>query len=482
MTRYLPTPTEADSRRTNHVGKHGLTKRQRKELARKQRFSQSDKRPYTPPKLDEDGIEYPTYNPFPTGLDLLFTIHAWGRPHGSKTEEWFMKTFLDPIPGMQQDGMGNRYIRIGESDTLWSCHVDTTDSKGRHKKMVITTSGVLRLADGYKKPGSCLGADDGAGVWLLMEMIRREKPGLYIFHRGEEKGCIGSKWIARENKDLLKGITKAIAFDRRGTRDIITFQSGYRTASDEFANSLAKQLNADTGDDRLFFSKDPTGAFTDTNSYKDIIPECTNVSVGYLGNHGQNETLDTVHLQRLLRMVLKLDTSKLVVARDPTKSESKWKSEGGAYGGYYGGGYHAGYNAGYKRTYDKAEADEFIMLCSLVPEAVARFLQRGYHKPKAILDLALDMLDEGEIDKKALRERSVREGYETFADEIDEGDEGEKDGPIPLDGSTIPLPPPINAVDDDHLDRLEDDGGAQMNGRYPDWDSEEAWLDYYGMY
>src|SRR3546814_16306749 len=79
-----------------------------------------------------------------------------------------------------------------------------------------------------------LGADDGAGLWIMLGMIAAACPGLYLFHRGEEQGCLGSRWIERHTPELLANIDAAIAFDRAGLGDVITHQSYGRTCSAAF--------------------------------------------------------------------------------------------------------------------------------------------------------------------------------------------------------------------------------------------------------
>src|SRR3546814_3924895 len=74
-------------------------------------------------------------------------------------------------------------------------------------------------------------------------MIAAAFPVLYLFHRGEEQGCLGSRWIERHTPELLADIDAAIAFDRAGLGDVITHQSYGRTCSDAFATNLASALN-----------------------------------------------------------------------------------------------------------------------------------------------------------------------------------------------------------------------------------------------
>lgn len=248
------------------------------------------------------------------GRQGLLEILSWARPHDSSVERAFCREFLDTVPGMAADAFGNRFLAIGKNPrVMWSCHVDTVASRGGPQEIRIDEQGVASLAQG--KSGMSLGADDGAGIWIMLGMIAAQRPGLYVFHRGEELGCLGSRWIRRCNPDLLAGLDAAVAFDRAGTNDVITHQSFGRTCSDAFASSLASALN---GLNRSFrYKPDNTGVFTDTNEYADIVPECTNLSVGYHGQHGPRETLIVGHCEQLLEAMLSLDASALAIERDP---------------------------------------------------------------------------------------------------------------------------------------------------------------------
>lgn len=239
----------------------------------------------------------------------LIQMHTYCRPAGSEAEAAFNKRYLDGIPGMTIDDAGNRILRIGgdEVRVLWSSHTDTVHRKSGSQR-VVYGGGMLILAAGSES--SCLGADCTVGVWLMIQMIRRKVPGLYIFHAAEEVGGVGSNYISTTTPDLLKGIDYAIAFDRRGTSSVITHQ-GARCCSDGFAKALADHLGKP-------FTLDTTGTFTDTANYTDIVPECTNLSVGYYGAHTSSETLDVSFAVHLLRRLLQLDVASMPVMRDPS--------------------------------------------------------------------------------------------------------------------------------------------------------------------
>lgn len=237
------------------------------------------------------------------------------RPAFSKSERRFIRKYLSPL-GMEIDDFGNLSKRIGRAPVLWSCHTDTVHRKGGHQKIEIgrNDKGVNIARIHPNADSNCLGADDTAGIWLMREMILANVPGLYIFHRAEEVGGLGSSYIAKETPNALCGIKYAIALDRRGTDSVITYQGYGRGCSDAFARALAQGIGHG-------FYPDNTGIFTDTANYMDIVPECTNLSVGYDHEHTARETLNLDHLFRLRKSLINLDVTGLPVERDPTKRE-----------------------------------------------------------------------------------------------------------------------------------------------------------------
>jgi len=99
---------------------------------------------------------------------------------------------------------------------------------------------------------------------------------------------------------------------------------GGRCASDAFATSMAAQLAGLRGDS--------TGSFTDSANYATaLIPECTNLSVGYESAHSPQESLDYFHLIGLRDSLLALDYSKLIVERTPAADDYDDYWQAGAY-------------------------------------------------------------------------------------------------------------------------------------------------------
>ncbi len=228
--------------------------------------------------------------------ELLYDLLSTPRPHNGVgieriTEKWFDDWWYDDI--------GNIIYRQGESDTLYSAHIDTIHLDTDLDRQELLISADNKFVSLKNDTDTCLGADNGAGVWLLYEMVAAGVPGLYIIHQGEEIGGIGSNYIAHHTPFLLTGIRRAIAFDRQGTNEIITHQ-GDRCCSDQFARELSQKLGMNH-----FLSS--WGTFTDTANYTYLVEDCTNVAVGYYREHTKYEYLDLHYLRALLTRLIRLN-------------------------------------------------------------------------------------------------------------------------------------------------------------------------------
>lgn len=251
---------------------------------------------------------------------MLLDMLTYRRPAGSQTEREFIRAYVKPT-GATRDPFGNYVLRLGESRVAWMAHTDTVHRRGGRQRIRVSR-GIASLAQ--PAAWDCLGADDTTGVWLLVEMIQARVPGTYIFHYGEEQGCVGSRAIALDAPETLEGIDFAISLDRRGKDSVVTHQLGMRTASDAFATSLLDALAWDA-------APDPTGVYTDSESYAGIVPECTNVSVGYEHQHTPKECQDLAFAWALRDRLCAFDEACLVCEREPRSVEDEdW---GMPYGG-----------------------------------------------------------------------------------------------------------------------------------------------------
>ncbi len=247
-------------------------------------------------------FEYNPLDPRSTFLSLVTKTY----PHGHEDE------VLQFLPKLDKDIVGNYYKIIGDKPTtMFTCHLDTAD-----RKQAVTRLYSIQIDDQehiITDGTTVLGADDKAGTTVMLYMIAKNIPGLYYFFIGEERGGIGSRALADvyDEVDYLKDIKRCVSFDRRKTISVITSQAGGRCCSDDFGNALCEQYNKNG----LNLKIDPTGVFTDSASFIDDIPECTNVSVGYLNEHTGKEIQNMDYLIDLCKASVNVDWSNLPTIR-----------------------------------------------------------------------------------------------------------------------------------------------------------------------
>lgn len=297
----------------------------------------------------------------------LCEMLTYKRPAWTDCEIGFVARYLGAL-GATADGYGNQWYRVpGNSRLMFSCHTDTVHMKGGLQKIYYNKV----TGDVFSDSDDCLGADCTAGVWLMLEMIKAKVPGVYVFHRAEERGGLGSGHVAQKEKELLKGIDFAIAFDRKGQSEVITHQMQERTCSNAFANSLCGILPG------LSLKPSDGGVFTDTAFYAETVAECSNVSVGYEHAHSANEFLSIAYILRLRDALVKADWTKLIKERNPAaslppkKSTGRYGEWGQGTGGYRGRTTYSGYGA----------LDQSLTTyCYNNPSLVAQFLEEcGYN-------------------------------------------------------------------------------------------------------
>jgi hypothetical protein len=244
---------------------------------------------------------------------------TYRRAHDSAGEHEFIARYIAPHAAPISDTDGTVYAYacdIGNAPRVAFCaHTDSVHNRTlAHARQRVSFDATRKeFFVGDKAQRDCLGADNAAGVFVLLQMIAARVPGRYFFFRGEERGGIGSTWLVNNRPDLLDGIRAAIAFDRRDTHSVITHMSVGRTCSDAFADSLADALN-------MGHERDDTGSFTDTATLAEFVPECTNVSVGYDDEHSARETLNARYLIKLAAACIaafRLGSDALVIEREP---------------------------------------------------------------------------------------------------------------------------------------------------------------------
>lgn len=233
-------------------------------------------------------------------------------PHG--TEKMVLEKFPFKVENLKTDKHGNYFVKVGEnSRTMFTSHLDTASSS-KPRKVNHVIEGNIIHTDGT----SILGADDKAGVTIMLYMIENKVPGTYFFFLGEERGCIGSS-AAANDKDWSEEFDRCISFDRRGYGSIITHQLGKYCCSKQFAEALS-EMYTELG---IPSRPDDTGIYTDSAQFIDRIKECTNISVGYRHEHTPSEFQDIEYLERLAIASLSVNWEALPVVgpNNPTRKK-----------------------------------------------------------------------------------------------------------------------------------------------------------------
>lgn len=290
----------------------------------------------------------------------LVDMLRYMRPEGSQTQKEFCRRFLEPTFG-KPDVHGNYIHVVGDKPNLcFAAHHDTVHRADGLQSVVVTNE-IVSIAD--PKVSSCLGADCTTGVWLILGMIEAGVEGVYVVHAAEEVGCKGSSALVKSKPSWLYDLDAVISFDRYGDKSVITHQMGCRTASEEFAKSFSDAVNLPQ------LAADSGGSYTDSNEYANIVSECTNISVGYYGQHGVNETQDLEFADTLMVALISADWSRLVFTRNPEIVEYEYEHT---------------YRDSTRR--DQKNIDDLMSLVLDYPESVAELLDDLGYTPYSLME------------------------------------------------------------------------------------------------
>ena len=202
--------------------------------------------------------------------ELFISLVSKTTPNGY---EYLM---YEHIPNPKIDQFGNRYVIVGDGlhKHLFTCHLDTYPLLSISEEITIIEDENIIRTDG----STLLGADDKAGMTVMLTMIQAGVPGIYGFFLAEEIGLLGSEFAAGDStwQELMKDV--------------------------KYAGQLQKVF----GDHGINLEPDDTGSSTDSLSFfranKQL--QCTNISVGYGNAHSNTEFQDISYLELLCNAVI----------------------------------------------------------------------------------------------------------------------------------------------------------------------------------
>jgi hypothetical protein len=246
---------------------------------------------------------------------IFLALTEYTVPFGN--EEVLEPILYKIVPNLKKDEYGNYHIKIGNSKTLFTSHLDTYSKRIEKIKHVVKGGKVSTGTD------TVLGGDNKNGVVILLYMIIKGVPGIYYFFRGEEgictgTSCNGSTWLLKNDPSIYTSVNRAIAFDRRGKGSIVTKQRGRKCCSDEFADALIEEFDS-LG---LPFKKDYAYG-TDSAVFMDIVPEITNISSGGEYEHSFKESTNINYMKKVAITATEIDWESLPTVRKPEPVETQ---------------------------------------------------------------------------------------------------------------------------------------------------------------
>jgi len=257
---------------------------------------------------------------------ILWHLLSTKRPNYSKGIQGVINHIINLAPPgslVKTDKLGSLWIdtRFDKSRTMFAAHLDTVEKKGQEGKIPIeiTPSGIVRSIE----HNAVMGVDDGGGVAMIVSFLLAGIPALYLFTQGEECGGLPAKFAI--NDPWVHDLDRCIAFDRKGTKDIVADQARGILASRTFVEDLSSRLGMG--------HSWAIGSYTDSSEFYNQIKEIVNISIGYEANHTAWETLDYNYFKALRKVCLTLDWETLpTIGGDKSAGRNSISK-------YWGGGY-----------------------------------------------------------------------------------------------------------------------------------------------
>lgn len=246
-------------------------------------------------------------------------------------------------------------IKVDSYGNVWSIRFPNKPIFVSHADTVIGSDinygAPLLEKDGkLSRPGLVLGADDRAGVNLILNHKHKIN---FIITKDEEIGCLGAKELSK-NTEFVKDVTDGgffIELDRKGNDNIIGNVHGY---CEKGVTELLQTV--------LTSYRDVWGVLTDIDAWTDI-RQGVNLSVGYYNAHSSNEYLNIAEWEFLdskIEELAELDCSEFKKTYEKPKTYYTGNTRYTGYNRYdYGYGW-SGYSSwgDYESYYDSHSVKE----------------------------------------------------------------------------------------------------------------------------
>ena len=157
------------------------------------------------------------------------------------------------------------------------------------------------------RPENILGADDRAGIALILEVLRffsEFNDGYsikYLFTTSEEYAPHG---VENVDPAFFENVEFALSLDRKGCRDIVYKHGSINYSSEEFAKKISLISENLFGIHDAF--RHCEGGISDLRFWSELVVESVNLSIGYSDEHTHKESLNLSCWNRTYELVLRI--------------------------------------------------------------------------------------------------------------------------------------------------------------------------------
>lgn len=215
--------------------------------------------------------------------------------------DFLIKRLKGSVDYLELDPYGNvlaeKVYGTGVGPTILLCaHMDTV--------WVDLDRNVIRDGDVWSSSNGPLGADDRAGIAIILDVLRHLNHYTSFhgcvklaFTREEEIGRIGSQQI---NRIWLDDVRLCIVVDRRGCRDIVirnTRMSFCDTHTGEYFEEIGMKCGMSDW-------KTVQGGISDAVTFASYGIPTVNLSAGYGNEHTEEEYVNVQHCKESIRLIV----------------------------------------------------------------------------------------------------------------------------------------------------------------------------------
>ncbi|TAA72745.1 M20/M25/M40 family metallo-hydrolase [Planococcus salinarum] len=237
--------------------------------------------------------------------------------------DWVRSKLVNHADSLEMDHKGNIlavkvYGRGKGPVILLNAHLDTVYSFDEGRE-------IIKDGNIWTSSSGILGADDRAGVAILLETLKRldatnfNGTVKYIFTVEEEIGLLGAKAV---DANFLHDVDAAFVIDRKGKGDIVTSCGGYEQFCDESFGKFIEETASNYG---LAGWKCTAGGNSDTRIWASHSIQSVNLSAGYYHEHSADEYLDVEGCLGTVELLLALFKEAGTMRRIVRKVERGYK-------------------------------------------------------------------------------------------------------------------------------------------------------------